>query len=90
VLVRCAANKSNVLYVGQADEKEPITYKVEFMRRQGETWKFSFSDKDDMSEIKTEDTVAKLPRPVSSRWIAHNTTLRVLICLFEERITQLE
>jgi hypothetical protein len=89
VLVRYATNKTKVLYVGQVEEKETFTYKVEFMRRHGETWKFSFSDKDDTSEIEREDIVAKLARPVSSGGIERTTTLKcfgVNFSLFEEII----
>jgi hypothetical protein len=53
-----------VLYVWHVERKEAFTHKVEFMRH-GETWKFFFSDKDDMSEVERQDTVAKLPRPIS-------------------------
>jgi hypothetical protein len=86
VFVRFATKKTKALYVGQVEEKEAFTYKVEFMRRQGGTWKFSFPDKDDMSEIERED-VAKLPRPVSSGGTASTTTLKyfgVNFSLFEE------
>jgi hypothetical protein len=40
-----------VLYVGQAEVKEAVTYKVKNMWRHGETLQFAFSDKDNMSEI---------------------------------------
>jgi hypothetical protein len=33
-----------VLYVGQVEERKVFTYKVKFMRRLGETWKFAFPD----------------------------------------------
>jgi hypothetical protein len=50
-----------VLYGGQVEEKEGFACKVRFMWRQGQPWKFSVTDKDDMSEIEGEDIVAKLP-----------------------------
>ena len=45
-----------VLYVGQVEVKEAVTYKVKVMRRHGETLQFAFSDKDNMSEIDRENS----------------------------------
>jgi hypothetical protein len=64
-----------VLYVGQVEVKEAVTYKVKVMRSHGETLQFAFSDKDNMSEIEREDTVVKTPGPISSCGAAHTTTL---------------
>jgi hypothetical protein len=50
-----------VLYVGQVEVKEAVTYKVKVMRRHGETLQFAFSDKDNMSETEREDIVVKIP-----------------------------
>jgi hypothetical protein len=50
-----------VLHVWQIEEEEGFTYKSKFMWRQGQTWKFHFADKDDMSKIEREDIVVKLP-----------------------------
>jgi hypothetical protein len=61
VLVQFATKKTNVLYVGQVEEKEGFMYMVMFMCRLGETWKFAFPDENDMSGIEREDIVAKLP-----------------------------
>jgi hypothetical protein len=54
-----------VLYVGQVEVKEAVTYKAKVMRRHGETLQFAFSDKDNISEIEREDIVVKIPRPIS-------------------------
>jgi len=50
-----------VLHVGQVEEMEAVTYKVQVMWCHGETSQFVFSDTDNMSETEWEDTVAKLP-----------------------------
>jgi hypothetical protein len=78
-----------VLYDGEVEEKEGLIYKVKFMRRLGETWKFAFPDKNDMSEIEREDIVVKLPRPMSSGGTTCTTTLKyfgVNFSLFQENI----
>ena len=50
-----------MLCAGQFEEKEAFTYKVQVMWRRGETLQFAFSDKDNMSEIESEDIVVKPP-----------------------------
>jgi hypothetical protein len=52
---------TKVLYNGQVKEKEASTYMVNVMGRHGETLQFTFSDKDNKSEIEREDIIVKLP-----------------------------
>jgi hypothetical protein len=81
-----------VLYVGKVEEKEAFTCKVEFMRRNVETWKIYFCHKD-VSDIENEDIVTKLPRPISSGGKALTATLKYFgakFSLFEERIIWIE
>jgi hypothetical protein len=65
-----------VLYFGQVEVKDAVTYQVKVMWRHGETLQFAFSDKHNMNEIEREDTVVKIPGPISSRGAAHTTTLK--------------
>jgi hypothetical protein len=37
---------------------------------------FAFYDKDNMSEIEREDSVVKIPQPISSCGGAHTTTMK--------------
>jgi hypothetical protein len=76
VLIQFYTKTTKVLYAGQVEEKEALTCKVKFMGRHGETSHFAFSCKDNMSEIEREDTMAKLPRPISSDGTARTTTLK--------------
>jgi hypothetical protein len=46
------------------------------MWRHDGTWKFYFYDKDTMSGTERVDTMAKLPRPISSGGTARTTTLK--------------
>ena len=61
VLIDFSTKTTNVLYVGQAEEKKAFTCKAKVMRTQGETLQFDFSDKDNVSEIEREDIVVNLP-----------------------------
>jgi len=49
---------------------------VKVKRRHGETSQFAFSDKDSTSQTERKDTVAKLPRPISSGGTARTTALK--------------
>jgi hypothetical protein len=49
---------------------------MKVMGSHGDTSQFGFSDKDIMSEIEKEDSVVKLPRPVSLGGTARTTELK--------------
>jgi hypothetical protein len=65
-----------MFFAGKVEGKEFFTYKVKVKRRHGETSQLALSDKDNMSEIEREDSVAKLPRPISPYGTARNTKLK--------------
>jgi hypothetical protein len=74
-------------------KKRRLLQMLEFIWRHSGTWKFPFSDKDDMSETESGDTVAKLPRPICLGGTARTTTLKyfgVNFSLFEERIMYIQ
>jgi len=65
-----------VLYVGQVEVKEAVTYKAKVMRRHGETLQFAFSDKDNMSEIEREGHCGE-NSTTNFMWdCTHTTTLK--------------
>ena len=73
-----------MLYAGQI---EGFMYKVKFMHTLGETWKFAFPGKDDLSKIERENIVAKLPQPMSSGGTVRTTTLKYFGVNFSLRET---
>lgn len=65
VLVEFAGKKTKVMFVGQIEalEEEGMSYKVKFMRKKDDSWKFYFPEKDDISSIEKSDIKLKLPQP---------------------------
>lgn len=63
ILVSFATKKSRVLFVGQIEAILKEGFRVKFMRKRDETWKFYFPEKEDISEIDSEDIRLKLPTP---------------------------
>ena len=55
-LIQFSAKITKLLYVGQVEGKEALTYKVKVKGRHGETSQFAFSDKDKMSEKENSTT----------------------------------
>jgi uncharacterized cupin superfamily protein len=58
VLIQFSTKITKLLYVGQGEEKEALTYlyKVKVKGRHGETSQFALSDKDNMSETENSTT----------------------------------
>lgn len=63
VLVEFCGKKKKVLFVGKIEEIEEDGYKVQFMRKKEDSWKFYFPEKEDISSIERNDIKMKLPQP---------------------------
>nr|CAD7259053.1 unnamed protein product [Timema shepardi] len=76
VLTEFATKKTKVLYVGHVEEVNGHTYKIRFMRRFRQTWKFTYPETEDISEMERSDIVMKLPQPESSGGTARIMTMK--------------
>lgn len=76
VLVQFATKKTNVFYVGHIEDADGLTYKVKFIRRFRQTWKFAYPETEDCSEIDRGDIVIKLPQPVTFGGTVRTMTLK--------------
>lgn len=65
VLVEFAGKREVVMYVGQIEEVEDKgeSYKVKFMRKNNDSWKFYFPAQEDSSSVERKDIKMKLPQP---------------------------
>ena len=61
MLIQFSTKTTQVLYVGQVEEKETFTHNVKVIRRQGEISQFPFYHKNNTSETAKEGIVAKVP-----------------------------
>ena len=62
VLIEFCGKKKTVQYVGKIEGIEE-NYKVNFMRRKQDSWKFYFPEKEDISSLERSDIKMKLPQP---------------------------
>lgn len=76
VLTEFATKKTKVHYVGHIEEVDGLTYRVRFMRRFRQTWKFTYPEHEDYSEIERSDIIMKLPQPESSGGTARTMTMK--------------
>lgn len=69
VLVKFATKKKLIHYVARVDKLNEASndMDVEFLRRRGESWNFSFRDQPDLAEVNRDDIVLKLPMPSTNK-----------------------
>ncbi|CAH1976059.1 unnamed protein product [Acanthoscelides obtectus] len=63
VLVKFYTKTSTMYYVGLVISKEDDKYLLKFIRRHGTTWKFVYPPVENISSVREQDIILKLPFP---------------------------